>query len=319
VRRQLEGLRLRDAKASEARQEAPQARGYVAAQAGGLAKQVLAVLEGLPRELAASEDAPLRRLYREARRLDEELASPSPPPDSVLRGFAATLRRTVQDALGHLEQETRAREQRLGRVEALLGEVIAYRHLAREEATATRLVDLRDHLVRLLATGRASAAALELLDGEVRRLKAAVDDALERAALAAVLEERLEAHLTDLGYRRRPGVGPSPEWEIPGGERVRIAQQRAGRLAFQLVHERSGGPEGPLSQGETAFLRRQEARWCGDLHELASRLQADGFALEVQLERQTPAEAIPVVRVEDPDDWAMDDERHERLERRPST
>ncbi len=85
------------------------------------------------------------------------------------------------------------------------------------------------------------------------------------------------------------------------------------------MHERTAASDRDLSGDELAFLRQQESRWCDDLHGLLHKLQADGFEFQVQLERETPREAIPVVVVEDADEWVEREDAREAPRKRHLT
>jgi hypothetical protein len=287
-------------------------KGFLDTSQGEMSTLLRSLLTPLPAELVAGAAAPLHRLERQARELERALASATPPAPETLAAFRSTLRRSAEAILDGLEREAVARERLLARLRALLGEAIACHGLAREPASREELSQLRERLLGMLSIGEVTAAAVELLETRLRQLRTQVDAELEQAAIAATLRERLHHHLADLGYRPRPAAGAPEEWEIPGGERLRLALQPGNRLAFQLVHERDTVSDRPLSAAELAFLRAQEGRWCSDLHALLQRLQADGFAFQVQLERQTPGEAIPVVMVEDVEEWLEEDEEERR-------
>lgn len=316
VRRSLEALRLTASEAPVGAEDRAENQGFVPEGRADMSAMLRSVLRRIPPELGAAAAAPLQRLQRQARELDQRLISPSPLLQETLQSFRVTVQRTVEQVLENLERESAARRRLLERVEAMLGEAIAYRNLARERASGKELSQLQEHLFRLLTAGEAAAAGVELLEGQLQRLKAQVDAELEQDAIQAVLRGRVRRHLADLGYRLCAVAGEPDMWEIPGGERVRVALQPGNRLAFQLVHERPVASDRPLSGQELAFLREQERRWCGDLHGLLRKLQEDGFEFQVQLERETPEEAIPVVVVEDVDDWIEEERSHEAPRRR---
>ena len=99
---------------------------------------------------------------------------------------------------------------------------------------------------------------------------------------------------------------------VPGGEQLEMAVHADGRLAFRVRHERAEPSPAPLSRAETALLRQQEARWCGDMHQLLRGLAAEGFALHLSFERKIPDPAIQIAVLETPAEW----ETREEAERR---
>ncbi len=303
VRRELEGLRLTQLHAAVEQEAGPRARGFVRTGSPGLEAMLQSMLDRIPPQPDGEAAAPLRRLRQQARELDARMGSARPPPPEAVRSFQTTVQRTLERILDQMGREAESRDRLLARLEGLLGEVIAYRHLAREQTSCEEMSQLREHLVRLLTTGEVSAAGVDLLEEKLQRLRADIERQLEQAAVQDALDHRVRHHLEALGYRPCASAGEPAVWEIPGGERVRVVLQPDNRLAFQLAHERTTASDQALSDDELAYLRQQERRWCDDLHGLLHRLQADGFEFQVQLEREIPREAIPIVVVEDVDDW----------------
>ncbi len=303
VRRELEGLRLTQLHTAVEQEAGPRARGFVRTGSPGLEAMLQSMLDRIPPQPDGEAAAPLRRLRQQARELDARMGSARPPPPEAVRSFQTTVQRTLERILDQMGREAESRDRLLARLEGLLGEVIAYRHLAREQTSCEEMSQLREHLVRLLTTGEVSAAGVDLLEEKLQRLRADIERQLEQAAVQDALDHRVRHHLEALGYRPCASAGEPAVWEIPGGERVRVVLQPDNRLAFQLAHERTTASDQALSDDELAYLRQQERRWCDDLHGLLHRLQADGFEFQVQLEREIPREAIPIVVVEDVDDW----------------
>ena len=120
---------------------------------------------------------------------------------------------------------------------------------------------------------------------------------------------RMQYHLEEMGYRHlsEEQTGHS-NWQLPGGEQVRIALQRNLGIAFQLQHERVEVSDAELSEEEIAFFRQQEQHWCDDLAELTRRLTADGFQYQLEFERDVPESTVPIVVVEDVDELLEEEE-----------
>jgi len=304
VRRRLAGLRLQAPPSTETDDRDTSARGFVDVDRQGLMAALERVIAGASESgIDDSPGGPLRRLAQQALDLDAESRSGSPPPAEVIAGFQAAVARTVEALLAEKDVRDQSRRSLLDRLEALLGEAIAYRHLARDGEARVQLSQLKDQLVGRLIAGTATPAAIDLLEERLGRIKAAIDTSLEQAATGEALRECTRSRLEGLGYRPISEEGEHSEWEIPGGERLRMALQPGQRIAFQLVHEREARSSQPLSVEELEKLRRQEQRWCEDFHALLRGLHEDGIELQVQLERETPQTAIPIVVLEDVEEW----------------
>ncbi len=313
ARKTLEGMRL-----AESRGEASctvENRGFVVDEGEAMSALLGSLLAMLPPDLNPAVIVPLQRLEEQARDLDRRPRL----SDETRRAFRATLQETAARILEQQEQETAARGRLLERVEAVLERAIAGRRLATDPGLTEQFAELQDHLLRLLTTGEVHAAGVELLEEQSADLISRVERDLEKAGIAAVLRERVQHHLQALGYRRHSDSGEPDVWQIPGGEQVRVALQPGNRLAFQLVHERTLPSELPLSATELDFVRAQELRWCTDLHGMLRRLQEDGFEFQIQMERETPQQSIPVVVVEDVDEWSDEGEIHEAPQRKRLT
>jgi hypothetical protein len=313
----MASLRLAANTAQRSTADSPLAQGFVLAARTDLAEQLDSLLANVPAELFHAEHSPFQHLLRQARALDAQRSSARPPPQETLHAFHMTVERTLAQTLQDLEREAQIRQQRVEQAEGLLSEAITYHPLTDDAAKRKELAELQEHLIRLLTTDGVTAASLDLLNKKWQPLKTAIDQELEHAAVRHALRTSTRRHLETLGYQlMQPEMTDDSIWGIPGGEQVRVALQRDNRLAFQMAHERTVASEQPLSEHERVFLRQQEARWCQDLHTLLRRLQEDGFEFSIQLEREVPESSIPVVIVEDVDEWfeegAQRDEPHRR-------
>lgn len=304
----LDELQLSAPQATGPEATTPIARGFVQAGSGGLELKLSTLFESLPGELLDDAASPMARLMREVKALDEQGSAGRPPSDQALTSLQQAVELTVSQHLDDLQVRASAQQQMLERVEALLSEVIAYRDLTESEVHTREIEALHSHLLGLLSAGEATATSVSVLERKFGELKSVLDEQLERTALRAALEARMMEHFEDLGYRQlsAEAVGES-SWEIPGGEQVQVRLSHDLRMAFQLLHERHTDTKQDLCEQELAFFRQQEKRWCKDLHELLSRLNEDGFDLNLQLERDTPGEAVPVVIIEDAQTWEQQD------------
>jgi len=300
VRRSLDALRLQSPHSAKTDDLRPRARGFVVPETKIVTDALNEVIERASRVPFA---APLQCLARQASKFDAELRSGTPPAAELIDELQTTVEQTVEQLLAESEARGRARQELLDRAETLFGDAIAYGHLAHEKDSREQLAELKDHLVRLLTSGGATAAKLTLLEQHFGRLKATIDQALEQRAIGEALRECAGNRLAGLGYRQITEAEGVSEWEVPGGERLRMALQPGQRIAFQLVHERSARSSEPLSTQELATLRRQEQRWCEDFHTLLQGLREDGIEIQVQLERETPEGTIPIVVLEDVEEW----------------
>jgi len=307
LRSQLERLELSSAGSERADPAGARARGFVSPWQA-ISPQLEAMAERLPPEVLSRTDSPVVRLLNQAADLDARARAGNPPGSEVLASYRAAVRMTVESTLREWDAEEAARTRMLSDVRELLEDVILYRQLAQDTLVQSELSALQNQLQRVIGRGEVANDTVAILRTKLRQLAKAVDSELEQAATGHALRSRVDAHLQDLGYRSvaTPSDGPAA-WEIPGGERVRAVLQGDNRLAFQVTHERAEASGAPLSREETAFYHRQEERWCGDLQLLLSRLRADGFELKVAMERDVPHDSIPVVVLEDVNDW-LDDE-----------
>jgi hypothetical protein len=319
LRNSLKSLRLEPAGGSSGGQTGTTRRGFVEPVEGQMNDLLDGLLERLSPQVPAGALASLQRLEQQARELDRQQLSSSPPPDRTLRSFRTTLQRTAEQNLQDLQREADTRRRRLARLEAVLEQTIAYQRLAREPTSGQELLALREQLFRLLTTGQVSASGVELLERQLARLKDRVDRELEQSATQAVLDRRVRELLVEMGYRPASAPDGPNEWHIPGGERVRMALHRDNRLAFQLEHEGTGAADRPIDAQQLARLRAQERHWCADLHLLLGRLREEGFELQVQLERESPEASIPVVVVEDVEEWIEEEAVHDTALRRSLT
>jgi hypothetical protein len=313
ARGQLAGLRLRG-REEQLAEGIPkvQARGFVQAvnreELGQILQDTRRFLQDLPVALHQADGSPLPRLLEECGRMQAQSVQPEP-----VYALQETARRTVAAYLDELARQQHGQAERMAQVENLLSETLAYRQMPFDERLAEEWRVLQNHLVDLLRRDGATPAALAVLDRKLRALKAEAEAALEQAAIQASVQQRLDFHLHEMGYRRLAGAIPeqddSSTWRIPGGEQVRVGLQRDHRLAFQIAHERDHATSDALSREELAFLRQQEGRWCKDLAELLKRLQGDGFPYQTAFEREIPEASIPTVVLESVQDILADEER----------
>ena len=305
TRKQLQSLRLNPLNSNTQNQENPQPQGFIYGDQDRLMHKLQPLFAGIPATLLADQTSALARLRRQVETLDQQLMSGRPPDAHTLNSTQQAVELTVQAHLEELQQQQQTHTRLLLQAEHLLDQTIGYRHLSANAVTVQELASLQSHLLALLDSGTASAASVAVLDKKFQQLKAAIDQELEQRALQAAIRSAAQEHLQTMGYRLlQAEMTEESTWEVPGGEQVKVLLQPDHRLAFQLIHERSHASQQPLSAAEQAFLRQQEQRWCRDLHELLRRLNQDGFQFNIQFERETPQETIPVVVVENAEDWA---------------
>jgi len=303
LERTLQGLRLHQpAPPPTGESRDAQSRGFLepATAIASRRERLQALLQQLPAELEPEARLLFERLRREGEGLAARFAQGDAPAEGELTAFQALLSNTLEQQLRWNEQQRAERGRLLAQGEALLDRILHYQALAAGGESAQALAQLRDQLLQPLGAGDLTLGLLDALQRGFEPLRAQVDAALERAAALATLRDALHRHLHGLGYQHQATAQPGRErWAIPGGEQVTVAVQPNLRVAFQLAHERTQTGGGALSEAELAHLRRQEARWCGDLKALLERLRADGFQYQVELERQIPTDTIPIVIVEE--------------------
>jgi hypothetical protein len=324
LERTLQGLRL-SAPAAAVQDRSVQAQGFledpaaVAARRARLAA-IQALLADLPAGLGAEALAPFEGLRREAAGLLARFAQGDAPSEAELNGLHTLAANTLEQQVLWTEQRQEAHARLLAEGEALLDQILHQQALAPEAALADALGTLRQGLVQRLGDDSLRLGDLDALQRAFDPLRRQVEEALERAAALASLSDAMQRHLQALGYAAVEAAQPGRQvWAIPGGERVAVVIQPNLRVAFQMLHERTQAGDGPLDERELSRLRTQEARWCGDLAELVARLRADGFQYQVELERQIPADSVPIVIVEEADALLEEEDRWEAPKHRSLT
>lgn len=311
--RELAQQGLRQVTARQA--EAPAATGF-GLRAGAATANVAPALAAKLAELAdlfetlpaGLRDSPVgRRLERQARRWWESSSAAGPAP--VTLAEIEALRDTVQRTLAHHREG-------LARAETLLEAALFLLHLAGDQPELAALVQRLD---AALAQGDIAPASLTLVEQRLDALQQDIARTVALDSLRPALQEAALRHLRALGYAvladftATAGDAPArARLQIPGGEQLEMAVQADGRLGFRVCHERAEPSPAPLSAAEKALLRRQEARWCGDVRQLLRGLAAEGFALHLSFERKIPDPAIQIAVLETPADW----ESREAAERR---
>lgn len=314
VRELLEGLSLGPARQQASGGEGPRSTGFVNTGEQSLQSRLAPLFASLPAEALSDADAPFVRLRQQMERLDERSDRGNA---ARLEDFCKTAEMTVSQYLDTLDRDIAARRALLEETESLLEEVLGYRHLPGTQLQSEELDALRANLLKLIAAGQATTASVALLRRKFDGLKSDIDRELQRRAVHEALQARLHNHLEELGYRTlQAEMGSDSTWEVPGGERVRVAVGEDLRLGFQLIHEREEHSSHALSERELAYLRQQEKRWCGDLHEVVRLLNEDGFALNIEFERETRDDAIPVVVIDDLGELSESDESADAPKRR---
>lgn len=311
--RELAQRGLREVAARQA--EAPVATGFglragaatpaVAPAIAAKLAELAELFETLP---AGLRESPVgRRLERQARRWREPAGGAGPAP--VTLAEIETLRDTVQRTLAHHREG-------LAQAETLLEAALFLLHLAGDPPELATLVQRLD---AALAQGDIAPASLTLVEQRLNALQQDIARTVALDSLRPALQEAALRHLRALGYAVLADFAPVARdaparalLRVPGGEQLEMAVQADGRLGFRVRHERAEPSPAPLSAAEKALLRRQEARWCGDMHRLLRELAAEGFALNLSFERKIPDPAIQIAVLETPAEW----EAREAAERR---
>jgi hypothetical protein len=300
--RQLAALRLEAVETVERTGEV-RAAGFLqhADQQSGQASRLVELdrlLEGLP---AGEGSAAVAGLRASVHQLLAQLDRGPPPLAQAIDSLRQAVERTIAQQQEWLAQEPERQRQGLEEAEQLLRRIAASLPLAQGEL-ADSLSALLQELQQALQAGRIAAADLARLNDGASALIEQCLTRHEDRLVQQMLEERLGHHLRALGYRVLGQDRQASLWAIPGGEQVRAQVQPGLRLAFQLRHERLQSSGRGLDRAEIALLRQQEKRWCADLKGLMERLNADGFGLRVDFEREIPEEAVPIVLVEEVDE-----------------
>jgi hypothetical protein len=316
TRSALEGLQLVQPEQSVERDGRVRAEAFVGHSGETLETGLAPLLATIPAEAIDDPQGPFARLKRDIQQYDQDAAAGKRPNEDRLKAIRETVEMTVSAYVEDMDRRVDAANALLGEVESLLGDVICYRHLTHDTAGVAELADIEKHLLALLEARDATATSVSVLRRKFEALKRPIDEQMQLRGIREALESRLQEHLTDLGYRpTQREMGVHSTWAVPGGEQVRISVHDDLRMGFQLVHEREGELDRPMSERELAFLRQQEKRWCQDLHELVRRLNDDGFALNIDFERESSDESIPVVVVEEANEWAENESEAERPRR----
>ncbi len=269
------------------------------------------LFSALPGELLEARDAPMVRLRDQVERLRQQFDSPQPPPVQTLDDLKILVERTLDSQLEELERGRQAQALLMSRCERLLDEVVTYSELGGDTSSGAEMKALREHLLGLLHLENAQFTDIRVLESKFAQLREGIDREVEQTALREGIGIRMRHHLEDMGYRRlsEEDRGYS-NWQLPGGEQVRIALQRNLGVGFQLRHERADDSDAELSESELAFFRRQEQQWCDDLTELTRRLTADGFQYRLEFERDVPESSVPIVVVEDVEELLEEEDAH---------
>ncbi len=269
------------------------------------------LFSALPGELFEVPDAPMVRLRDQVKRLSQQFDSPQPPPVQTLDDLKTLVERTLDAQLEELERGRQAQARLMSQCETLLDEVVTYSELGGDTSSGAEMKALREHLLGLLQRKNANFSDIRVLESKFAQLRERIDTEIEQAALREGIRIRMRHHLEDMGYRQLSVEDNGySNWQLPGGEQVRIALQRNLGMAFQLQHERADNSEAGLSASELAFFRRQEQQWCDDLAELTRRLTADGFQYRLEFERDVPESSVPIVVVEDVDELLAEEDAH---------
>jgi len=253
--------------------------------------------------LLAQGDAMWRRAERGA-----------PPDYDEIISFAKAVDATVREARETAKRRREAFEAFSAAAESLLDkllylEALSERLSSLEDTARNELQALKNGLSVLLTAGDPKPGALELVRERLETLRTTIESAALTEHYHAGLVESIQRNLVAMGYLceeafpARPSAGATQylaTFAIPGGEWLRAAVDRHGRLNFEVVHVRKAGEsaQAPLTAAEQALFLQQETRWCKDVHELLRRMAADGFPFEISLEKTTEAERIRVAVVE---------------------
>lgn len=276
-----------------------------------------AFMQSLPEALKIAENAPFSRLQKQLQNWQIQLAEKQSISLEMLEDFQRMIEATSQQLINKLNKEKLLKEKNIKLAEQMLGEIFSYseqlKYLADKQLSKT-FDNLSRKLIELLENGTLSSDSLEILNKQFTNLQQQSEDALAQLALQRSLQTRVQHHLTQMGYQ---SISENPEtghnvWHIPGGEQLQARIHADGRMAFQVMHERSHQRNESLNDAEFEFLQQQEKRWCGDAKQLLRQLVQDGFEYKYQFERDLPGENVPIVVVETADDWA-EDEARERL------
>lgn len=316
TRAALQGLALGQSVKRAESDARPTADAFVGGSGKTLERELAPLLATIPAEVLDDAHSPFARLKQDMVRYDKDAASGKQASKGRLEAFRHTVEMTVSAFLEDMDRRVDAAKALLEQTESLLSEVICYRNLANDAAQVTELVDIENHLLALLEAGEATATSVSVLHRKFAELKRPIDEQLELRGIRVALESSLEKHLSELGYRpMQAQMSAQSTWAVPGGELVSVNVHDDLRMGFQLIHEREKKSAQAMNEQELAFLRQQEKRWCQDLHELVRRLNKDGFSLNIDFERESPDESIPVVVVEEADEWIEHETKGENLNR----
>jgi len=242
------------------------------------------------------------------------------PGDSLLLeeviSFRENITRTLCSDLNTLKMEHEHQDAILKRTDTLFGEVLTFLNMTKERSYISELTIIRDALIGMMNAPLKLASQIETLEKKFASIKAEIGTMVANTAFRSTLAESLTRHMTAMGYQpidgfqSTTGKAMKASMGMPGGERVNIAIQSNNKLSFQVCHE-TGKAEDKLSPEELAVFRKQEEKWCSDLHQLIRRLTTEGFEYNISLERCIPEASIPVVVVESADEILAEEDEED--------
>lgn len=270
-------------------------------------RQLQQQLDAAPNALKTGDDAPVPRLAQQLQNLLDNIEAGQFSAEAQLVSWQKTIERTLEAYLQDLDTKSKQQQTRYETCKTLLEEIITYQSLARDAQQQKVLATLQQQLLKLIESDDITQGNLELISNKFSALQTSIDQYQRHLATHTALQQRMTHHLSHLGYQcldNPDATATNSVWAIPGGEQVQIRIHDNFQIAFQLRHERNSTSRAPLSTMEQAFLKQQEKKWCDDLHNLLRELVKDGFAYQLQFERDSAVETIPIVVVESADEIA---------------
>jgi hypothetical protein len=264
-------------------------------------EKILAFIGQTKSNIPKTEYSLVDKLYSQTLLLIENCHSTTPPAEEQILSFQQTVENSIQLLLTQLEEQAQYNKEMLKRSELLLNNVFSSEVLTNDSILLKQLHNIKKQLKQFLQTGKISIADVSLLENHFMQLQTKIEINLEQEIVRDTLNETIRRNMDELGYSTRSISDESTVWDIPGGEQVKMALHKNNQIAFQFMHERETHQKQAISDEERAFIRQQEKRWCSDLSELTKRLVAEGLQYQVQFERESLAETIPIVVVEDID------------------
>jgi len=281
--------------------------------------QLIRVLDAFPPELRQLANSPFPKLQQLYATLKDRIKA----GERVAWEEIVSLKQTISNTIATLVAQTKNEHQHQAhlaeQLDALLDNVLFYRHIAAANPALGEqklaLDSLQAQLVRLLDAADVKAGQLDLIERRLAAIRIDIDAKVVETAHKTALCESITRNLMDMGYEEMNAFADDEHamatatMRIPGGERVKIAVHPNGQAAFEFQHERAE-QTGPITRDEMALIRQQEGKWCKDAKQLVRKLVAEGFDYQMSLEKEIPDQAIKVVVVETAEDILAQSEDH---------